>query len=305
MLDHERSPGEDGAREEERRRRDIARDPRREPPVLERPDRGPAGLERHGRAEPSERPLGVVAGGGRLEHGRIALGRDPGEQDGALDLGAGDRGPMLDPGERSAPHGDRGVPVRRSDLGAHRPQRLGDALHRPSGEASVALQDRLERLRRDHPRQQPHRRARVQAVQRPARWVKARSTSALEHEPSTSRSRLVRRGTVTVCLRGGVRSRNPRVQREFRRGRSRPGSSPSPSRRGPLGGLRSSLRPSPVAARINHRCAIDLSPGTRARPPWKPPGRTIARTPVTPAAGARTSGRATPARHPPPRRRPR
>ena len=40
----------------------------------------------------------------------------------------------------------------------------------------------------------------------------------------------------------------------------------------------SSLPPSAVAARISHRCAIDLSPGTRACPPTAPPGRIVTRT---------------------------
>ena len=78
-----------------------------------------------------------------------------------------------------------------------------------------------------------------------------------------------------------------------------------------LGRPWSSLAPSPVAARINHRWAIDLSPGTRtgmtpgtrAGPPSNAPGCTIART-VTRAEGARTSARGAPPRPPRRRRRP-
>ena len=54
-----------------------------------------------------------------------------GEQDGALDLRARDLRPVLDPAEPAAADHDRRVPVRRSNVGAHRPQRVGDPLHRP------------------------------------------------------------------------------------------------------------------------------------------------------------------------------
>ena len=62
-------------------------------------------------------------------------------------------------------HFQRRVPLVGLEERAHGPQRVGDAFHRTMRQALVPGEDRLERGCRQHPREQPHRRTGVAAVQ--------------------------------------------------------------------------------------------------------------------------------------------
>ena len=151
----------------------------------------PFQTELHGDASLTARPMERVADPLRAMgadvrttdgHPPIAVRGEPGEQDGALDLSARDLGTVLDPAEAAPPDHDRRVPVRRSNVGAHRPQRGGDPLHRPDVQARVPVQLGLEGRRGEHPGQQAHRRARVRTLEWVVGGVKRSSTVALEHE---------------------------------------------------------------------------------------------------------------------------
>ena len=254
-------------------------------------------------AERRQRSFGVVAGrGGLADRGRTLRG-ETGEQDGALHLGARDLRPMLDPAERAAADHERRVPVRRSNVGAHRPQRSATRSIGRAVQARVAVQLGLEGRRR------------------------ARRPAGASSCPSSSSPAWRRPGEAK--LDRAPRARGPALEVEGRsswNGHRLPGAGiRSPTlecissilahdrgqtarRRLHVEGTRGALGARSGRARwrrgSNHRWAIDLSPGTEVSPPSNAPGWTVARTGLTPVAGARTSARAGRARRPRPRRRP-
>ncbi len=116
-------------------------------------------------AERRQQPLGVVAAGKRLDHGRgPSIGVEAGEEDGGLHLRARDRELVPDPVELRAVDAEGCVAVRRLDVPAHPAQRIGDAFLRTGGERLVA--DELEGafLPGEQARQQAHHRAGVAAI---------------------------------------------------------------------------------------------------------------------------------------------
>ncbi len=118
-----------------------------------------------GRAERREGAFGVVPGLRGLGDRGLPVGRDAREQDGALDLRARHLRHVRDGVEGPAPHFQRRVPLVGLEERAHGPQRVGDTFHRTTRQALVPGEDRLERGCRQHPREQPHRRTGVAAVQ--------------------------------------------------------------------------------------------------------------------------------------------
>ena len=125
-----------------------------------------------GGTEGAEGVLGVVAGADGLGEAGGAVGLEAGEEDGGLDLRAGDGGVEVDGVERAADDGDRGVTALRSvaagevDLCAHGGERLADALHRTEGEGVVADEGEVVRMGGDEASQHAHGGAGVSAVER-------------------------------------------------------------------------------------------------------------------------------------------
>ena len=174
------------------------------------------GRTRDARAGRREHPLGVVARRRRLDHGRLAVGVEAGEQDRRLHLRARDRAarsrsPRSGPRPRSPAAGGRRSSRRR------RPSGRAARRSRPIGRARERLVARelelLSALAGEDPGEQPHERARV------ARSRSARPGAASPREPAAEDAqRLV---AVLVDRR--------------RRARARPRSSPRcpPSARSP------------------------------------------------------------------------
>ncbi len=184
-VDGHLRPGDDRSRDEERGRRgEVARHL-----DLGQPERAggrdghAAGPAPHRRACRLEHQLGVVAGGTRLGHRRLPLGVQAGEEDGGLHLRARDRKPVRDPPEPvRAPDDERKPAAGRLDGGAHRAQRLGDALHRPRPERLVAGELEAAVLAGEDAREQARERAGVRAVDRPVRGAQPAQPDALDAE---------------------------------------------------------------------------------------------------------------------------
>ena len=86
--------------------------------------------------------LGVLPGRHGLADGGLPLGRQAGEQHRPLDLGAGDRQPVVDPLQAAAPDGQRreAATLASIDAGAHLAQRLRHPVHGPAGDRGVTGQ---------------------------------------------------------------------------------------------------------------------------------------------------------------------
>ena len=191
-----------------------------------------------------QHPLGVVAAGHRLDH-RRRVGRQAGDQDARLDLCAGHRQLVLDPGSRApwtVNGGKRRSGPRSSPPSAAAARRSG---RRPPPDRVVAVEHEARPgLERQPARQQPHQRAGVADVDRAP--------------PAAARCAARRRGSA-------ARRRGPRRSRRAR-GR-RPGSSWCPRRRGSCGSgpaRRPSRRPARRGARSTCRRAARSAP-QRAR----------------------------------------
>ena len=106
-------------------------------------DRDAEAVGAHGDTERREHAFGMVAGRGGLDDGRLAFRVQAREQDRGFDLRARHRGLVLDALEGSS----RDLHRRRAGLaqrdpGAHRAQRLGDALHRTARKGLVSGEPR-------------------------------------------------------------------------------------------------------------------------------------------------------------------
>ena len=99
----------------------------------------------------------------------VPLRPEAGQQDGALDLGAGHGHAPVNGLKATAVDDERGAAVGRRDPRAHRAQRVDDALHRPAAQRVVARERHVNRPARDEPREQPQRRAGIAGVERGAR----------------------------------------------------------------------------------------------------------------------------------------
>ena len=174
--------------------------------VLEGSQRDAARRGLHGRAERRERSLGVVARRRRLLDDGLPLGPEAGQQHCALHLRAGDRRPVVDPAQGAALDLDRGVPVRRPHAGAHLAERRRHPLHRPRPQARIAGEGRADRETGEQTGQQPHRRARVPAVEVGfgLQGGETALTLDLKRRIDPSGHPPVPRGTVTLGWRGIV-----------------------------------------------------------------------------------------------------
>ena len=180
-----------GADDEERGRRDVGRHVDRGGPqrlTATQPHRRAVAFD--GDAEAPKHPLGVVAARSRLDDRGHAVGIQARQQHRRLDLGTGHRHPVV----------DRGEPARRPDAhrrraalsgrypGAHPRQRLGHPAHRAPAQAFVTDQHRLERLAGQQAHQQPHRGARIAAVELAARRAQSVPPDSVHDHPPVLRA---------------------------------------------------------------------------------------------------------------------
>ena len=191
-------------------------------------------------AEAEQHALGVIARDGRLDHGRLALRVETGEQHRGLDLRAGDGQLVADAAQACAaadPH--RRLARCRFDARAHLAQRRRDALHRPLHQRRVADQLAVEALSGQQARHQAHRGTGIAHVERMRRRLEPGTTDAAHADLArmvcsicTPSARIAR-----IVARQSSLSRNPRT----------------------------SVVPSAMPPSMTARCEIDLSPGTRMR----------------------------------------
>ena len=120
---------------------------------------------------PREHPLGVVAALLRLDHRRLALGEEAGQQDRALHLGARHLEHVARAAERAAPHHHRREPVAlaRAEVRAHPPERVDHAPDRPAPQRGVAGEHRQARDAGEHAGEEPQAGPGVPAVDHVAR----------------------------------------------------------------------------------------------------------------------------------------
>ncbi len=118
-------------------------------------------------AKSAQRQLGVIACCRGLHNSGRAVGLEAGQKHRALDLRAGHFSGVANAFESPAVDGQRRLAGVRFDARAHELERRDDTRHRPAGERRVPFQHGRERMRSQHARQQPHRRARVLRVERP------------------------------------------------------------------------------------------------------------------------------------------
>jgi hypothetical protein len=96
----------------------------------------------------SERLFGVIAGPRNLGDRRRACGSQAGEENRALQLGAGHRRPVGNRVQGCAVDDERRVSIGRVDARAHLLERRGDPSHRPPGKRGVADHSGVETLSR-------------------------------------------------------------------------------------------------------------------------------------------------------------
>ena len=131
-------------------------------------------------AQRAEHALGMVAGGRRLDDGRLTLGIQTGQQDGTLELGRRDGETVLDAVQLARVHGHRTeVVVPALDGRAHLAQRLHHAAHRALLDGGVAVHGRGEALTGEDAAQQTGSRAGIAGVQLALRRGQAVQADAL------------------------------------------------------------------------------------------------------------------------------
>ena len=185
VLDGQLAARHDSARNEEvRRRRDVGRNGDIDRvQVLGRIEGDNVAVRFDFNAQCAEHTLGVVAGGSRLDDGRLALGVQTREKNCALELRGRHRQTVLDAMQLARVHGQRAeVVVLALDGGAHFAQRLHHAAHRSALDGSVAVHRRGERLAGENAAQQPGRRARVAGIQLALRRGQTMQTDALDND---------------------------------------------------------------------------------------------------------------------------
>ena len=155
--------------EEERRGRNIARGPQMSTAmeILRRVERDGAAVGLNLNAECSEHALGVVAGGSRLDNGRLTLGVQTCQQDGALQLSGCYRQTVFNTVQLAREQGQRAeIVVLALNGRAHFTQRLHHAAHRALLDGRVAAHGNGERLTGQNAAQQAGGRAGVAGIQR-------------------------------------------------------------------------------------------------------------------------------------------
>ena len=119
-------------------------------------------------AESAEHPFGMIARRHGLDDSGDPGGVEPGQQDGALHLGRGDRQAIFDRHCRrsTAQHQRQSSPGRGAEIRAHQAERLDHPAHRPLRQAGIANESRGDRMRGDQTHQQTGRSAAVAHVER-------------------------------------------------------------------------------------------------------------------------------------------
>ena len=132
----------------------------------------------------AQHALRVIARRHLLDHGRRTIGTQPSEQDRGLHLGGRNLHHVLNALQSGAAGDGNGRrAVRRLDLGAHRAQRLGDALHRTRADRLVAVEDEYPgRLHGADAGEEAHQRAGVLDVDRANRRLEAVKTDTVDGE---------------------------------------------------------------------------------------------------------------------------
>ena len=138
------------------------------------------------RAEPAQHALGMIARRAGLVNGRFALGEEARQEDGGLDLGAGDRERVVDALETAAPDRQRGQPSAvPAEYGrAHQAQRLRDATHGPAAQRFGSGEHRGEWLPGRQPGQETDGGARARAVKHIRRLSQAVEPPPVNHQAS-------------------------------------------------------------------------------------------------------------------------
>ena len=172
--------------QKEGRRRDVGRHvDLRAMQNLSAPHRGRRTITPHLHAKGRQHPLGVIAGGRRLGDAGLAFGIQPGQQHGRLELGAGHLELQVHGLQaRHRPHLQRRPAILAADVGAHQRQRIDHPPHRPARQAGIPHQRAAKALSGQQAAQQPHRRARIAAVQHAGRRLQAVQPHAMHHHPA-------------------------------------------------------------------------------------------------------------------------
>ena len=102
----------------------------------------------------------------RLRHRRRALGEQAGEENGALDLRAGNVGRVCNSVQRRPMDREWRVAVDCLDPRAHPFERRDHAPHRTTRQRGIARHRRRERMAGEKARDQPHRRPGIAGIER-------------------------------------------------------------------------------------------------------------------------------------------
>ena len=212
--------------------------------------------------------------GDGLPHDRLALGAEPGQQDGRLHLGAGHRHVVVDALEAAAPHGERrqAAAVAPVDPGAHPAEGVGHPVHGPAGDGRVAGQHRQPVEAGAQPGQQADGGARVADVDHPVGLVQAGPAAGDRGRRRRSPPWPGRRPRCGPRRRPGRAPGRPRCPRP-----GRPGAGP---------GGRSTCRPAPAPS-PQRPSALDRAGGSRQRPRPTAGSRARRGRPARPSAASR------------------
>ena len=168
----------------------------------------------------------MIARAGRLAQDGSSTRLQRGQNERALELGAGDLQLVLDADERAAAHAQRRVDVARArriaapfDRRAHLAQRRRHPPHRPPGERGIAPHLGLERPPGQKAQQKADRRPRVAAVERLGGLVQPGEPDARRCAPD--RPRAGRRRPAPAALPPSTGCRPPARDRSPRRPRRR------------------------------------------------------------------------------------
>jgi len=208
MLQHDIAAGRDGRAHEKEGRRGHVRGhidgAGGQAPTAAHADRAPASLQRI--AEAFKHALGMVAALARLMDTGRPLRVEPGQQEGRLDLGTGDRGGVVHPPERApAAEGQRRCAVPAGGDGrAHLRQRLSYPAHRPARQRGIAGQGRAERLGGEQAGEQAHRGARIAQIDGPVGRAQAADADAVDDHAAGIRS-VDGHAQAVECGHGGER----------------------------------------------------------------------------------------------------
>ena len=115
----------------------------------------------------AQHPFGVIAGGLRLDHRRRPRRVEAGEQYRRFDLGRGHR-ERIDDRDRIGGAADRerqSAALPRHEARPETAQRVDNAVHRPAPQRRVAGDERGDRVRRQHAKEEPRRGSRIAEIE--------------------------------------------------------------------------------------------------------------------------------------------